>query len=227
MEKLSRLPDRAADRNAESREPCRTAVVGACRGAGASFVSLRVLTKGLFGERTPSGLRTLCELGTPYFYLALGFDRRFAGREFYGFSSHGRQELNMELGYNWYVKGTEETEMSERDILRNLYGAAGDFIVFDCSGLNDMPVLADVLSEADRIYLVVDPMPTRLIASGDFIGKTLEMFPKTEIVVDRYAKGIHRGQLRAFRGTGNYHTVENVPIEKLYRAEYNCAIPEI
>ena len=221
---LKRIPDKVLDREGPLKETMRVSVIGACRGAGASFVSAYVLRNGLFEGHTPEGLRTLCELGTPYFYQALGFDRRFAGRTLHGFSSHGKHELNMEMGYNWYVKVPEE-EYFEKDILRNFYGAAGSMAIFDCSGLNDEPLIFDIAKESDLVYLVVDPMPTKLISSEKFIDDMRKICPRAELVVNRFAKGIHRGELKSFLGTGNYHKIDAMPIEDIYKAEYNCVLP--
>ena len=221
---MVRIPDISADKEADTLEPFRLAVVGACSGAGCSFVAGQVLKKGLYGGHTPEGLRTLCELGSPYFYLALGFDRRFAGRKLCNFSSHGRHELNMEMGYNWYVRRPDETEAKDTEILRGFYSAAGSFIVYDCSGLWGKEVLFDILDESDRIYLVVDPLPTKLIRSSDMIEEIRTSYPSSEVVVNKYGKGIHKGELAAFLGTRSYHVEEFMPIEKIYKAEYNCLL---
>ena len=219
-----RIPDKTADKDAALKEPFRLAVIGACRGAGCSFVSLRALQKGLYEGHTPEGLRTLCELGSPYFYTALGFDKRFAGRSFCDYSSHGRHELNMEMGYNWYLRKADQKGKKDAEILRSFYNAAGAFVVYDCSGLMDEEVLYDVLEESDRIYLVIDPLPTRLISSQGFIEEIRTSFPKSELVVNKYAKGIHKGELSAFLGTRSYHAEPFMPIERIYKAEYNCRL---
>ena len=128
----------------------------------------------------------------------------------------------MEMGYNWYVRRPGETEVSDREVLRCFYGAAGSFIVYDCSGLASYDVLDDVLGEADMIYLVMDPLPTKLISSQPFAERIRESFPGTELVVNKYAKGIHRGELASFLWTRDYHTEPFMPAEDIYRAEYNC-----
>ena len=221
---IVRIPDLSADKDPGTPEPYRLAVVGMCRGAGCSFVSARVLKNGLYEGHTPEGLRTLCELGSPYFYLALGFDRRFAGRKLCGFSSHGRHELNMEMGYNWYVRRPLETQIKGSEVLRSFYSAAGSFVVYDCSGLCGEEVLFDILEESDRIYLVVDPLPTKLISSQGLFDEIRTSFPSSEIVVNKYGKGIHKGELAAFLGTRSYHVEGFMPIEMIYKAEYNCVL---
>ena len=225
MNTLFRSPDKAAEKGQGYADPLRVAVVGACRDAGASFVSGQILKNGLLEGRTPEGLRTLCELGTPYFYTALGFDKRFAGRKFYGFSSHGKHELNTEMGYNWYVRMPDELSLDSGLIFKSFYSASGSMVVYDCSGLSGEDVLFDVLDGADIVYLVIDPLPTRLIGSQRFTEKLRESFPGTQLVVNKFAKGIHRGELAAFLGTSAYHKVDFFPAERIYRAEYNCLLP--
>ena len=222
MFKLSRIPDKTLDFDNDNRETYKVAVLGSCKGAGASFVSERVLKDGLLEGHTPEGLRTLCEMGSPYFYTALGFEKRFIGRPFYEFSSHGKHELNMELGYNWYVKRPDDIVIDEKGILKNLYNAVGSLEIYDCSGLWEEKILFDILDESDLIYFVVDPMPTKLISSSKFIDEIISCYEKAELVVNKYEKGIHRGELSKFLGTSDYHVMPFMPIEKIYRAEYNC-----
>ena len=226
MSILKKIPDFTADREAAETEVLKVAVVGACIGAGTSYISARILKKGLYSGHTPEGLRTLCELGVPYFYLALGFDKRFAGRKFYEYSSQGKHLLNMELGYNWYVKAPGDGVLCEKEILKKVYGAPGSMIVYDCSGLSEEEILFDILEEMDIVYLVIDPMPTKLISSQDTIQKIRSRCPSAELVINKYAKGIHRGELSSFLGTRNYICEDYTAIEKIYKAEYNCTLPE-
>ena len=130
----------------------------------------------------------------------------------------------MEMGYNWYVRMPDEKAVDERAVLKNLYGAPGSVIVYDCSGLNGEPVLSDVLEAADVIYLVIDPLPTRLLEGRAFMEDLRSRFPETELVVNKFAKGIHRGELAAFLGTSAYHKLDAVSFEDIYRAEYNCRL---
>lgn len=221
---LFRFPDAAEDSSPSFPGRLKVAVVPAVSGAGASFVSAQILQSGLLAGETPPGMRTLVELGNAYFYVALGMDKRFKGRSFFDYSSRKKYEKNTELGYNWYLRIPGKPAPPQTAIFRAVALAPGDMIVFDCSGLEGEALLWDVLPEMDIVYLVLDPLPTRLIAAADFIE---DMRSKTdcELVVNKFCKGIHRGELSRFLGTSNYHTVDAVPFENICRAEYNCVLP--
>ena len=202
----------------------KIAVVPACSGAGASFVCSYLLSEGLFDAPTPKGTKTLVELGNPYFFSALGMDKRFAGRNFFDYTKGGKFEYNTELGVNWYLKLPTSQPVDSPCILRTVCRAPGNLVIFDCSGLCASPLLSDVLPDMDIVYLVVDPLPSRLLSSCGFIESIRSEYPRTELVVNKYNKGIHRGELNAFLSTNNYHILDAVPFERIYRAEYNCQL---
>lgn len=224
---LFRIPNRLYDDEAKAEAKLRIAVVGASPGAGASFVSTVVLRSGPFSGMAPEGLRSLVELGTPYFYTALGMDKRFAGRNFYYYEGEGPLKLNMELGYNWYLRAPESDPASAASLFRGAYAAPGNMVVFDLSGLESSEHLLPLLGVMDIIYLVIDPLPTKLIPAQDIMDRIRTHFPKTEMVVNKFNRGIHRGELSRFLGTSAFFTVDEVSYEALCRAEYNCSLVKL
>lgn len=224
---LFRIPNRLYDEAAKEEARLRIAVVGASSGAGASYVSSVILRKGPFSGIAPDGLRSLAELGTPYFYMALGMDKRFAGRDFYYYEDSGPLRLNMELGYNWYLRAPESGPASAASMFRAAYTAPGGMVVFDFSGLQTSEQLLPLLAVMDVIYLVIDPLPTRLIPAQDVIDRIRVHYPEAELVVNKFNRGIHRGELSRFLGTSDFFTVDAVSCEALCRAEYNCSLVKL
>jgi len=205
-------------------EVVKAAVVPCINEAGASYVSAKLVKEGLIAHHTPSGMRSLVELGNPYFYEALGMEKRFAGREFFEFESAEKYCLNMEFDINWYLR-KKWTSMDSASLFKVVSMAPGNLIIYDCSGIQNESVLEKILCEMDVIYLVIDPLPTKLFRSEAFIRDFKRKYPKAILVVNKFNKGVHRGQLSAFLGTGNYYTVDAVDLSHIYMAEFNCILP--
>lgn len=222
-EKLFRFPDRSLDTNAEFIPKIKVAVVSACSGAGGSYVCSQILKNGLISMKTPSGLRSLIELGKPYFYVALGMEKRFLGRRFFDFASGGKYETNIEMGINWYVR-KPGSELSPMNAIKAVSMTPGSLLVFDCSGAGEELVLS-ILPEMDMVYLVLDPSPVKLLESEGYIEKIKNYSPKYTLIVNKYSQGIHKGQLSAFLGTQNYEVLPAVDLKSLHKAEYNCVLP--
>ncbi len=200
------------------------AVIPACRGAGASFICGQMLQHGLPDGGTPDGLRTLVEMGSPYFYDALNFTQRFGDRTLHFFPQGQSPEQNSELGFNWYVKNPAE-HYDPQMLLSFAQNAPGNLVLLDCSGLSEDPFLEKILPLADRIYLVTDPLPTRLLKSRETMLRLLSLRPDLHILVNKYNRGVYGGELTRFLGTGNYLVQEMLPAERIYRAEYNSQLP--
>ena len=208
------------------RETVRIAVAGAGSGAGASFVT-GLLARRLAGQ----GRLTLAELGKPYFYAAMGMEKRFSARPFAFYSrliETGRgvkSVCNIEEGINWALKEPrDQTENDPVSVFRCLSFLPGDIVLCDCSGL--APALAaDVLAEADRAVVIIDPMPSSLFEAFGFLEDVRLKLPQALIVVNKMNPGVHQGELRRFLGTKDFVSLPLLPGELLYKAEYNCILP--
>ena len=210
----------------ENREPVRVAVCGTSEGVGASFVC-GMLAKTMSADRRV----TLTELGTPYFYTALGMEKRFSSRPFAFYSSlidNGkslRSVYNVGESINWAVRHPQDRAALEpASLFRCFSNIPGEVIIFDCSGLE--PELAKaVLAEADCRVIVIDPMPTRLFDAFGFLEDVRLRFPDSIIVVNKMNDGVHRGELNRFLGAKECIYVPLITQDLLYKAEYNCMLP--
>ena len=201
----------------------RIAVVPAVRGAGASFTAAQMA---LYEK----GRVNVIELGRPYFYLAYGMEKRFAGRPFVFFedelSGRGLSGIeNTEFGINWLLRRENSPEMSREALLKTISFPPAGINIYDFSSVGEDAVLF-CLSEMDEIYFVIDPLPTKLISSAAYIEKLCLSFPSAKIIVNKMNPGVHRNELKKFLGRSKIKEIPFYPPEEIYRAEYNCCPPE-
>jgi len=215
----------------------RTAVTGLVPGCGASFAAglevcrLAALDhgKGRFADSVPDhGFScTLAELGTPYFYNALNMEKRFADGSFVFYEEllQKRRPLlgikNLYRGINMLLRAPQSVDFPSALCACKM---PGEQVVFDLSGAPD-ELLDEVLPEMDRIIIVIDPLPTKLLAGYERLEKLRLLYPDAQLLVNKMNKGVHSAQLTRFLGTGSFSSLPFYPSELVYRAEYNCVLP--
>lgn len=224
MSPLFRIPDKLLDLKQEPENSFRLAIVPLSAGAGASYVASKVLQNGLFSSKTPSGLKTLVELGNPYFYTELAMEKRFLGRNFYDFEKGGKRQLNMEMGVNWYLRLPGKYEEDPISCLKLIQSVPGDFIIYDCSGLSEELALT-ILSLMDLVYIVIDPSPSKLLLSEAFLKSLKDEAPSYRLVVNKFDKGVRKKDLNAFLETGDYEVICSEDLALIHSREYNCVLP--
>lgn len=207
------------------KERFTIAVADASPGCGASFIC------GLLAaQKCRTESVSLVELGKPYFYAALGMDRRFSLRSFQSYvkmleSGKGIRSIsNMDEKVNWILLRPEEKAPEGPELFRLISSVPGETVIFDCSGVSD-ELLKQILPEMDKVYMAVDPLPTKLLGSY----RRLEIFrlllPEMELVVNKMNSGVHKSELRRFLGSRNFSELPLVDPSILYKAEYNCLLP--
>ena len=173
------------------RESYKIAVAPASGKAGASFVC-GLLAGRLADKKTRV---TLAELGSPYFYSALGMEKRFVVRNFIPYcellkNGASVKELdNTEEGINWaLLRPGKDSTPSPAELFRFIYNVPGETVILDCSGL-DRDCTMNVLAEADRKIIVVDPLPTKLMDNYNYLTELRLKFPQAIYVANRMNKG--------------------------------------
>jgi hypothetical protein len=83
----------------------------------------------------------------------------------------------------------------------------------------------DPMADADACAVVLDPMPTKLFAAADFLGRVRASLPDAVLIVNKMNGGVHEKELARFLGTSGYFSVPSVPYDLMYRAEYDCQLP--
>ncbi len=224
-EDMDRVPLRVPD-STEIPDKLRIGVAGFSPGAGASF------TAGLIASRAASAEKTsLIELGAPYFYLALGMEKRFAGREFRFFRRclEGKESIrrldNTEESINWLLREPRDRDpLPPQQLFRLINAAPGAVCVFDCSGLSG-DTLEDVLAEMDSVVLVCDPLPSALIGHYRSIDRLQILFPDAIRVLNKMNPGVHKTELKRFLARKDYLTIPMLEPRIIYEAEYSCCLP--
>ncbi len=201
----------------------KIAVVPAEYGAGASFVAAQTAMH--LGGRV-----TLAELGNPYFYLSLDMEKQFCGRQFSFFeecSDKSYSEIeNTLFNINWLVRRPDaEGDVEYKRLLKLLSFPPEGSLILDYSRVCEDMVI-ESLSEMDQIYLVLDPLPSRLIGSSTFIEKIRLLFPSALVIVNKMNRGVHKNELRRFLGNCEIKEIPFYPPQIIYKAEYNCCLPD-
>ena len=173
----------------------------------------------------PSGHRGLL-------YDAVSMEQRFVGRrftDFYGELRKGgtvRHRRNPEMGVNWAlitpsdVRAGLITEAAERSHL--VSAAEGDICVFDLDLAGNW---ADQLPAMDELYVVTDPMPSRLLAGTERFKmlKRLELRGQIPVrwLVNRNNEGVSRRQVRNFLKSTEVYWLPDIPQRCFYSDEYH------
>ena len=209
------------------------AVCSATRGSGVTLTAM-ALACVLAEDHSVS----FAELGEPYVFDAYGMARTFClsgftdYRKLYREGETFKSPQNLWRGINWAVSPGScpdpdaglPVRLETGEALRFAERLPGEFSVLDCSGLEG-PELERILSGCDRIYLVVDPLPGKLIPSTPRLQRLRYAFPGAVLGVNRMNEGIHRKDLDAYLGTTDYLALPDIGAKAIYRAEYACALP--
>lgn len=201
----------------------KIAVVPAGYGVGASFVAAQTAMH-------LEGKVSLAELGKPYFYLSLDMEKQFCGREFSFYEECSKESYseieNLLFGINWLARRPNaEGNVDYKCLLKLLSFPPKGSLILDFSRVcRDM--IIDSLSEMDQVYLVLDPLPSKLIESADFIEKIRLLFPSALVIVNKMNKGVHKNELRRFLGNCEIKEIPFYPPHVIYKAEYNCCLPD-
>ena len=174
-------------------------------------------------------------------YDRIGIDKRFIGREFISFYhliSSGqsvRGKCNPDMGINWALRVPgEEFERNEiTSIIRLVENVQGSNVILDISGnygsslcdearIEELKIL---LSDSDMIFVIIDPLPSSLMADRRKFAmlKLLESEGHSVTwVINKYNRGVNIKEMRNYLHLRNYVTIPFLDEKELYTAEYNC-----
>ncbi len=175
---------------------------------------------------------SVAELGTPYFYRALSFEKREGLYNFMSYTDalEKRSRLsdleNLNQRINWLIKKPDESpdppEASK--LYRFISRAPGDPVIFDCSGIFGEAAL-DLAAEMDVRIFVLDPMPTKLLAAYSYISGFLLEDPGAIVTVNKMNSGVPASELKLLLGRRRFITIPYIPAEIRYRAEFSSVLP--
>ncbi|NLY82235.1 MAG: hypothetical protein GX078_05615 [Clostridiales bacterium] len=215
------------------KEKVRIGVIGIGSCVGASTIALLISSKlSEMGRGT-----AYAELGTPdrmrsLTYDKMAFGRRFSKSDFNDFyenlhkGSPVRRMKNMACGINWALITPNDVEKSisltTENKLRLISNLFGEIVVVDMS-FDEI----NLLSEMDYVVSVIDPMPSVLLNKQEALNCIYEKGLRDGNViwvVNKFNSGVAKSQLNSFIKLKKYFKVPCLPIEEIYKMEYNCKL---
>jgi len=185
-------------------------------------------------------LRPETPAGKPY--DKIGIDRRFAGRDFislYRLAAEGKPlhgHKNLDGGISWILRVPGEPfPAQDPTVLHRLVNnVAGDVIICDISAtgiMNDggaranRDALLALLADMSHIVCVIDPLPSRLLASvpaTETCRAAAAAGVPVTYVFNKHNPGVNLREVTRFTGIKDYLPFPAVPAESVYGAEYAC-----
>lgn len=235
MDRTYRKTFDSEDQSSRS-ERLKIGVFGLHPGAGASFLATSVAwvlasrrKKAVaFVELGPS------EKGSELLFEAAGMGQRFSGRAFMAFHRMVRERKyihgfrNLDCGVNWALHRPGDREnpvnLTELEATRLAGNIHGDWIVCDLGSQPD----PGFLTEMDVLLAVVDPLPSRILASASYFRKIRALQARglsITWVVNRHNKGVDDRLLRKTLRLGQAVVIPMADPAWFYMAQYRCRLP--
>lgn len=211
-------------------------VTGLCRSAGSTFLAAALA----FFYHDKGNYLTFTQCLTPstcnqLLYDAVAMDQRFASRQFHDIyrrifeGQTVRGLTNMELGINWILPTPwccENMADLDSDLRSRLIAnAKGDICIFDLAA---EPAWDAFLMDMDRLVVVVDPMPSRMIRHSSRFSmlKSLELSgTPIQWIVNRAGSGINRRQVRGYLKNNRPIWIPEMDSSLFYADEFACRFP--
>ncbi len=225
-------------------ERIKIGVSGICHGTGATVIGT---TLAKIASKNRTGRVKFLEIADPGWHKplvfdSLGMDKRFSGRDYFDFYAavaEGdpiRGKANIDEGISWalYTQWDLKNSISltKQDKIYLINNMSYDTLICDIScGISDStgPDQWDALaSEMDVLIMVIDPMPSLLLAGYSLMNraKALEQKGKKVFwIVNKFNEGINKKEFSEFLRIRQYTKVPLIGHEKFYTYEYNCRLP--
>lgn len=196
-------------------------------GAGASLISV-CLARALAekGKLCPA----VTEIGSASgLYDALGMDKHFAGKDYYRFFSAAvegksvRGRTNRLYDINWALKSPHESEIS-LDLLKMIRltnQISGDVII--CR-ISDIPGddLRELLPEMDRIAVVIDPLPSKMLAGYKLLCQLRASELPIIYIINKMNGGVSQREMLGYLKLRKPLYFPLIDTQAIYSAEYSC-----
>ena len=219
-------------------EKQKIGVVGMSRGAGATLLATSLAREFSCRDgRKVTFLEVCCNAckKTPLIYDSIGADKRFRTREFVRFYNEikqgggirGKNNIDDRINWGLITPGDvkEEIQLTPLETVRLINNIPGDLIICDISECGNAE---DFLLDMDCVIVVIDPMPSRMIAGYPFMReiKRLEHRGMKVIwLVNKFNPGINKKDMQDFLKLKEFCKIPFIPESNFYSAEYNCKIP--
>lgn len=169
------------------------------------------------------------------FYDAVAMEQRFAGRGFTDVyrllieQKPIRNVINREQGINWLLPTTwviqEGTDLNGLQRAHLIQSARDDICIFDLAAAGEWDVF---LMDMDKLIVVVDPQPSKLIRHSD----RFRMLKQTELsgvetrwIVNHMNSGVSRRQIQGYLKSRKIFWLPEVDASCFYADEFACRFP--
>lgn len=201
-------------------------VVGLSSGAGAGFVAVNLVRS---FAKSKGCHPALLELGGSRLYDSLAMDKHFAGKDYHDFfcslsrNSNFRGICNELHGVNWAlnVPKKDKKKLDLIKLIRLVNNVAGNAIVSKISNLRNED-LWELLWDMDRVLVVIDPLPSMMLAGHEFLCSLRTSNLPIIYVVNKMNTGVGRRELLGYLGIKDIHYIPMVEPSLVYGAEYSC-----
>ena len=243
------------EKQREVKEKARFAFIGLSGAAGTTtlaFAFADFLATRLRPEATVAvvEINDMANPSAGFDFDRMGMDKHFENREYiscYDRMAQGkpiRGVSNLDGGINWMLRvpGERYRPLEIVDFARLASNAEGDVVLCDIHGsfrrgpVDGIPSPDDIrklLGDMDRVFAVVDPLPSRMMADPPM----LEIFMDLEAhggevvyLLNKWNRGVNAREVKAFLRIKNPVFIPLISGETIYAAEYNCqtisAMPE-
>ncbi len=210
-------------------EKNKICILGLGRNVGTTFVATLLAYHYSNQKQSVAYLElesSYCE--KPLLFDSVDMQQRFSKKTFYSFHErvHKGEKIrgvkNIEENINWGIITPEFRNRNEplsiEEEMRLLSNISGNTVI---ATLDEVKFASDF----DCIICVVDPLPSKLLASSD----NMRILKKIELecdnvvwVVNKFNKGVNSKDIRSFLKTKNICYVEKVDEVEIYSDEYQC-----
>lgn len=209
--------------------------------AGSTFFSLN-LAKAFASNNI---LTSVVEppLKTPYIFDSVGLDKRLNitdenSNKFYSYAheifDNKKIESNREAindGIVWIVPDPKLPKIKEWDYLKMMkllyVSKRASINIIDCGYSYKNKCVQEILSEADMILVIIDPLPADIMQNDETLEELITMkkdgFP-IEFIINKWNKGVNKKELLNFLDIIPLMYVPYISPEFVYKATYNCKI---
>jgi hypothetical protein len=240
-----RLARKVSDVSLPPMRKKKTVFIGLSSGAGASTLAMAYASY-LISLHKSSGQDSslICrvayveisdEQDAPrgWLYDRIGIDKRFVGREYssyydaLGGSKSLRKILNLDTGVNWALRVPHDKypQLLSEDYIRLTENTEGDHVIIDISGTISDELMHSLMTDADHVVCVVDPLPSAMMA----LPERYESFRRVEAegvyftwLVNKVNIGIDMNEVKSYLGIRSPETVVFFDPADIYSAEYSC-----
>lgn len=225
--------DKQEKKMPEGAEQYRIGVTGLGQGVGTTFVATALAF--YFREQGRQVSYTEClnpATASTLLYDQVAMEKRFAHRHFDDTYGHLTEEgpiqrnQNKEAGIFWRIASPDNCEekvtLNQRQKARLISAAREEVCIFDMEADYSWD---DYLMDMDVIFVVADPLPSKLIRSrGRYRTlKKMELAGCRVIwIVNKISDGVDRKQVKNYLKADDLYWIEAFDTEKIYADEYLC-----